>query len=170
MLSPGRRGRRRIYWDSCVWLRYVNETPEDKRVLDILLTDSAYARGDIEIVTSIASMTEVAYAVHEQTNHTLDDDTEQKIDSLWRDRSAVTLVEFYPAIALGARGLIRMGIEKGWNLKPLDAIHLATAQRMEVTEFHTYDLQLPRYSNELGFPISEPFVHGGVPPEQGPLV
>ena len=166
----GRGGRRRIYWDSCVSLRYVNETPENKDVLDSLLADSAYGRGDIEIVTSLLANTEVVFALHEQTNHALDDDTEQKIDSLWKDHSAITVVELYPAIALQARGLIRMGIEKGWSLKPYDAIHLATAQRMEVDEFHTYDTRLHRYSNELGFPNTDPFVHGGPPNPQGQLI
>ena len=167
MLRPGRR---RVYWDSCVWLNYINETPEDKEVLDILLNDSAMRYGDIHLITSVVAQTEVAYGAAEQSNKALDDDVEQKIDSLWRDRTAITLVEFYPAIALQARSIIRLGVEKGWNLRALDAIHLATAQRLEVSEFHTYDTRLHRYSEELGFPITDPFVHGRSSPEQPGLL
>ena len=157
MLRPGRR---RIYWDSCVWLRYINETPTDKEVLDILLNDSAMRSGDIHLITSLIAQTEVAFGAAEQNNQTLDADVEQKIDSLWKDRRAVTVVEYYPALALEARGLIRMSVERGWSLRPYDAIHLATAQRLEVTEFHTYDDKLLRFTGDLGFPIMEPYVPG----------
>ena len=163
MLRPGRR---RIYWDSCVWLRYINESPEDKEVLNILLRDSNMRSGDIHLITSILALTEVAYGAVEQNNQALDADVEQKIDSLWKDRRAVTLVEYYPALALDARGLIRMSVEKGWSLRPYDAIHLATAQRLEVTEFHIYDDKLLRFTGDLGFPITEPYVHGTPPPQE----
>ena len=161
-----RARRRRIYWDSCVWLRYINESPQDKGILDFLLGDSAYRMGDIEIVTSVIAQTEVAFAIVEQNKQALDDDIERKIDSLWADRSAVTLVEFYPQIAIESRNLIRMGVPRGWSLTALDAVHLATARRLQVTEFHAYDNKLFRYSNDVGFPIMEPYVPGGLPPEQ----
>ena len=91
MLRPGRR---RIYWDSCVWLRYINETPADKEILDILLNDSAMRLGNSHLITSLIAQTEVAFGAVEQNNQTLDADVEQKIDSLWKDRRAVTVVEY----------------------------------------------------------------------------
>ncbi|MDA1128433.1 MAG: type II toxin-antitoxin system VapC family toxin [Chloroflexi bacterium] len=166
MLRPGRR---RIYWDSCVWLDYISETPENKEVLDMLLRDSAMRSGNIHLITSVIAITEVAFGATEKANQALDDDVEQKIDSLWKDTTAVTLVEPYPAIALRARGIIRLGIEKGWTgLRALDAIHLATAQQIEADEFHTYDTQLHRYSEQLGFPITAPYVHGPPSSEDKP--
>ena len=167
MLRPGRR---RIYWDSCVWLHYINGTPEYKDVLDILLRDSAMRYGDIHLITSVIAQTEVAFGAVEQNNQTLDADVEQKIDSLWKDRRAITLVEYYPALALEARGLIRMSVEQGWSLRPYDAIHLATAKRLRVTEFHTYDDKLLRFSGDLGFPVTEPYVHGGPSSQQERLI
>ena len=161
-----RARRRRIYWDSCVWLRYINESPEDKRVLDWLLEQSSYRMGDIEIITSAISLAEVAFAIVEQTKQALDEDVERQIDYLWADHSAITIVEFYPQIAIEARSLIRMGIPRGWSLTPLDAVHLATARRLQATEFHTYDTRLFRYSDDVGFPVKEPYVPGGLPPEQ----
>ena len=38
----------------------------------------------------------------------------------------------------------------------MDAIHLATARRLGVQEFHTYDEKLLKYQGDLGFPIREP--------------
>lgn len=47
--------------------------------------------------------------------------------------------------------------QSSWSgLRANDAIHLATARQMEVAEFHTYDGQLSRYEEVLGFPICEP--------------
>ena len=39
----------------------------------------------------------------------------------------------------------------------MDAIHLATAQRRRVAEFHTTDDLLKRDWQDLGFPVREPF-------------
>jgi len=50
-----------------------------------------------------------------------------------------------------------MSIVKGWALKPADAIHLATAKRAAVTEFHTYDAQrLEKFTILTGYKIIEP--------------
>lgn len=163
-------GRRRIYWDSNVWLSYINAYPERMSVLDALLDDSASDVGDIQIVTSTISQTEVAFALVEQNNSAPDISVEQKIDSLWGDTRAITLIEYHAVIAFEARTLIRMGLQYSWSLKPLDAIHLATARWFDVTEFHTYDKQLPRYSKDIGFPILEPYVTGGPPDTQPPLI
>jgi transposase len=44
----------------------------------------------------------------------------------------------------------------GVVLKPKDAIHLATASAYKVTKMYTYDKDLFRYSEVLGFPVCEP--------------
>ena len=154
-------GRRRIYWDSCVWLSYINGYPDRLPVLEALLADSRTRLADIELVTSTIAQTEVAFALPEWESHTLDSGVETKIDSLWADARAITLVEYHTVIAKEARDLIRIGIESCWQLKPLDAIHLATARWLGVYEFHTYDTKLPRYSDDVGFPIMEPHVTAG---------
>jgi predicted nucleic acid-binding protein len=38
----------------------------------------------------------------------------------------------------------------------MDAIHLATAQQMDVAEFHTYCERLHKWSGALGFSVTEP--------------
>jgi predicted nucleic acid-binding protein len=67
----------------------------------------------------------------------------------------VTLVEFFPLVALDARSLIRRAMTRDWSLQPADAIHLATAKRLSVSAIHSYDGGWPKYSPDTGCPISE---------------
>lgn len=150
--------RQRIYWDADVWLSYVNEIPERLPTLDGLLADSASSNGTIELYTSALSQVEVAFGRMEQDKQALDPKIEEKIDKLWADRNAVKLVEYHDSIGIKARQFIRMATVKGWSLKPMDAIHLATAKWIKAVEFHTYDTRLIRYSNEFGLPIVNPYI------------
>jgi len=127
----------RVYWDSCVFLSYFNGDIDRLPHIEALLK-SASADNAIEIVTSTISITEVAFAQVEQTGKT-DPAIEAAMDKLWADRSAVMLVDCHELIARQARNLMRVALQHSWKLKPPDAIHLATAARMGVTEFHTYD-------------------------------
>ena len=48
---------------------------------------------------------------------------------------------------------MRHGIQQGWGqLKPMDAIHLATAQQMAVAEFHTYCERLHKWDKAPRLP------------------
>jgi len=59
---------------------------------------------------------------------------------------------------------MRDSVTRGWSLKPMDAIHLATAKwakdqmGLSVDEFQTYDLPLGRYDALLGLQICEPYI------------
>jgi predicted nucleic acid-binding protein len=146
---------RRIYWDSNVPLSYLNGVADRVPVIDELFRQAR--AGEIELVTSSISRVEVAYIQSEKQAGALDQNTEEAIDSLWAPGSPIKPVEFYDLIADKARALMRQGISQGWGqLKPLDAIHLATAQQMAVAGFHTYCERLQRWTNELGFPVTEP--------------
>jgi len=79
------------------------------------------------------------------------------IDTLWADRSAVQLVEFNQLIAREARRLLRASLGDGRGLKLMDAIHPATASLMRVADCHTTDNRLQAWSNDLGFPIRDPW-------------
>lgn len=162
--------RRRIYWDSNCWLSLISAVPERVSILESLLSDSKSKLGDIDLVTSIISKAEVAFAQSEYQGNQIDPSVEDAIDALWADRSAVTIIEFHDLIALEARELIRSGLHREWSLKPMDAIHLATAKWFGVDEFHTYDKGLIKegLSAHLGFPIRNPAVTGlSVPPQLG---
>lgn len=150
------------YWDSCVPLSYINEIADRMPVLDALLESSS--RGEIRLYTSDLSRVEVAFSTAEKDTGILDQETERRIDSLWEDTSAITMVESHGVIGKEARNLIRAGIAQrpqGWSLKPFDAVHLATAQWLSnagitIDEFHTYDKRLFRYGTIVGFKIMEP--------------
>lgn len=138
--------RRRIYWDSDCWLSLINAVPERVSILESLLSDSKNKLGDIALVTSVISKVEVAFPQSEYQGSQPDRSVEEEIDALWADRSAVTLIEFHDLIGLEARELIRSGRHQGWRLKPMDAVHLATAKWFGVDEFHTYDKELIKES------------------------
>lgn len=165
------KGRRRIYWDSNCWLSLINAVPDRVLVLNSLLADSKNELGDIELVTSSVSIVEVAFAQSEQQSNRIDQTIEDAIDSLWADRGAIALIEYHDLIGLEARTLIRTGLHRTWNLKPMDAVHLATAKWFGVDEFHTYDKRLIKegLSTHLGFPIRNPRVTGLTLPEQSQL-
>ena len=128
-------------------------------VLESLLEESA--RGIIKLYTSEISRVEVAFAASEQKRRVLDPAMEARIDSLWDDQDAITMVEYHSGIAVEARNLMRDAITRDWSLKPLDAIHLATTQWLSkagyaIAEFHTYDTRLFRYGPIVGFRVIEP--------------
>lgn len=45
----------------------------------------------------------------------------------------------------------------GWVLKPPDAIHLATAMRIGVEVFFTYEPKLVKYKQLIGIHVCEPY-------------
>lgn len=146
----------RYYWDACVFLSGI-EMVEDRVATIEMMLDNAN-NGTIEIWTSMLSITEVAFVQMEKTRSALDPSVEANIDQLWAPDSPVKLVEFHELIARRAKALMRQAIERGWSLKPIDAIHLATASSIGAQEFHTYDGKLEKYSTIAGMRITKPYV------------
>ncbi len=154
-----------IYWDSCVFLSYINGTADRLRDIDPLLNHSGK---DFQIITSVFTAVEVAFAKIEQDGKALDPNIEGMIDGLWAPGSPVKLVEFHYGIALEARALIRVGLSSGWKLKPNDALHLATAKIISCKEFHTYETGLSKYSDAIGLKIGPPLAAQLVLPSPQP--
>jgi predicted nucleic acid-binding protein len=148
--------RQKIYWDSCCWLSYINGIPDRLPVLDDILADNTADKGTIRIYTSMISEVEVAYGAIEQYSGKLDPQIEQEITESWADRDAIKLIEFHELIGNEAKQLMRMAIHNSWKLKPLDAIHLATAKSINADEIHTYDAEIFKYSQILGITICVP--------------
>jgi predicted nucleic acid-binding protein len=147
-------GPHRIYWDADVFLSYVNGLPDRLPTIETLLT-LARVGARVEIVTSTLSITEVAFAHAEQSRGRPDPVIEQILDSLWSD-AVLRLAQLTVPIARAARQPVRASLQTAPRLKPPDAFHLATAERLDVTEFHTYDADLHRYAGRFGFPIHVP--------------
>ena len=152
---------RRVYWDACCFLSYLNGDADRRPVLDALLESAR--REEIAIVTSVASLTEVAYGSPEKETRQLDERVEEAIDALFADH-AVTLIGYHERVARDARHLIRKALVRGWSLKPMDAIHLASAVSVGAEAIHTYDDEWPKYAPVLEIPIGSP---AGVTPRLG---
>jgi predicted nucleic acid-binding protein len=144
----------RAYWDSCVFISYIEA--DQARIADIDALFEEARKGSLEIVTSVATITEVAFIESERYGQALDRSVEQEIDKLWTPPSPVKLVEFHQLIATDARDLQRLAMTKGWSLKPYDAIHLATARWINADRFDTYDDKLPRYSADIRLTVGKP--------------
>jgi predicted nucleic acid-binding protein len=147
---------RLIYWDACCFLSWINADVDRVDLLESLLTDSADPKSPMQIITSVLSIAEVAFAEMEAAAKTAHPQALADIESLWSDRFAVKLVEMYEGIALEARGLMREAMLRGWRLQAADAVHLATAKRLNVAEFHTFDEGLDKFSELVGFPVIRP--------------
>lgn len=130
------------YWDANVFIDYLEETPA--RIADIEAVIEEVQRNQASaIYTSALSIVEVAFLSTEKNTRILDPSSLARINALWTARH-IQVVEFNPIIANLARDLMRAGIINSFKLKPYDATHLATAQwlianRIILTEFHTYD-------------------------------
>jgi len=142
-----------IYWDANLFLSYLNAIPDRLPDLDALLDQSGQ---EFQIVTSTVSIVEVAFAATEQAAGALDPAIEQRIAALWAPESPIKLVEFSGLVAEMARDLVREAIGRGQRMKPMDAIHLATAKTVAASAFHTYDEHLYQYAELVGFPIAPP--------------
>ena len=89
------------------------------------------------LVTSVLSIVEVAFAKAEQDAKALSVEQAAAIAKLWQPNSPISTSEFYQLMAEDAQALIREAMTRGWSLKAANAIHLATADRLKVVEFHT---------------------------------
>lgn len=129
-----------LYWDADVFLAYLNEEPGRIVIIESILEDVQNNRNN-KIVTSVISKVEVAYIAREKLNQELYSIVEERIDALWNDSSVIEMVDFHDDIAILARSLLREAVNRGWRLKPNDAIHLASAEWAPVTELNTYNLR-----------------------------
>lgn len=148
---------KRVYWDSNVFLSAINASKDRLPVIEAILDDCDH--GDVEIYTSVLSITEVAFADSEKTERRLSPETQARIDKLWMPPSPIRVEEMSHPVANEARNLMRQAIVEGWTLKPPDAIHLASAKRRLVHEFHTYDVRrLSKFASITRYAIIEPRV------------
>jgi len=164
-----------IYWDSCVFLSYINAEPERVNIIEDVWRNILNDKN--KVLTSTISIVEVAHGSEEKINWKLDPSIMSLIDQIWSDPS-INLVEFNEAIAEIARDLIRDSLPKKQILKSKDAIHLATAIWINknfrpLNIFFTYDEGLIKYGPEVGFIICQPYALQpgllNLPKDQSPL-
>lgn len=147
-----------VYFDANVFLAYFNAEPNRIRLLDQLI-DEIQKDNNRKIITSVLSITEVSHVAEEKLKHRLNQRVYDAIESFWGDSSLIEFVEINELIARQSRDLVRKAISLQYALRPLDALHLVSAQFAGVTECFTYDDKLPKFSSTLGIDIREPYVN-----------
>ena len=117
--------------------------------------------GDLELLTSVLSVTEVAYIVtdHMSLGSNADED---EISTLWTPTSPIRLTDVSFRIAEHARSIIRTARSSGKRgVKPADAIHLASAEVNECDYFFTYERDSTRsqWDGLIEPSVAEPFTN-----------
>lgn len=140
--------RNRRYWDSNIFLTVLEAEPLNypkcKGVIE------AVKRKEVQIVTSALTLTEVLYI---KGHPKITKEKSQKIVDLFKIMSII-VVNVDRKIAEMARDYV-------WNhdVRPKDAIHLASATYAKIATFDTFDKDLLKLSLKLGNPplaICEP--------------
>lgn len=145
----------RLYWDACVFLAYVEGERERLTHIEAVLDEAR--QGKVEIVTSTASITEVAFGSAEMDERALNPEIQAAIEGLWVPNSPIMLSEVSVLVVEKARDLMRRAVSEGAKVpKPMDAIHLSTALRLEVDEFQTYDGPLQKAAGNIGLASGVP--------------
>ena len=120
----------RRVWCSCTTIDYLKGEPRAKPHCDLIINDCI--AGNVEIVVSVLSHIEVA-----KVGNLTDDDAEARIQEFF-NRPYVVSATIDLAVAREARRLVRTYS----GLKPLDAVHVATALRWNIPILETYDDQM----------------------------
>jgi len=130
------------YWDSCVFIDGLRQTPG--RFPQIAQLDATAKSGDIYIFCSTLAIAEV---VKMNSYGPLRTAEEQNIAAYFRHKF-IKLIQVDRTIARSAAEIVRQH-----ELKPPDAIHVATAIRTRGCVLYTYDKQLLDKSGQTGDPV-----------------
>lgn len=129
-----------VYWDACAWIAYINQeksvTQKDGSIenrfakcLDVL---NKANNKELEIVTSAFTLAEVCKDPNVR---------ESPLENLtgFFERHYIVTLPVDMSIGRRAQHMQASGLV---SLKPADTIHLASAIRAKVTEFHTFDKRI----------------------------
>jgi predicted nucleic acid-binding protein len=123
---------KKIYWDSCVWLRLINGESKSGRCEYLI---ECAKRGEVEIWTSSLTLAEVYKATCGTDKIALDAGHDIAFEN-YIEQDFVQEVQLDHDIGVLARRLCRAHEQLK---KPNDGIHLATAVLWNLDEFHTFD-------------------------------
>jgi predicted nucleic acid-binding protein len=148
----------RAYLDANVFIALLQNEDGRADVVQGVLEDARLDR--IQVITSVLTITEVAFAAHEIAGVELTPDGEASIDRLWEPASPVKLVDASMASSRKARELVREAKNRQFTLKPYDAQHLAAAALHSATWVFSYENKgtCEKRSGLLGISVEEPWV------------
>jgi len=139
----------RVYWDACTWIAYINEECETPKSSDTEEKENRYAmcrsvleraqNGQVEIVTSAFALAEVC------KNEKAQNENLGKLQS-FLDHEFILVVQLDKNIGIKAQQIQLSGLS---GIKPPDAVHLASAQLANVTEFHSFDDRLLKKDGQI---------------------
>jgi predicted nucleic acid-binding protein len=146
-----------LYWDSCVFISWLDNIPDRvKHIAPILsVADPAGKKRQYRILTSTLSIAEVAFSSLSSQKKAMNQIQQQKIDNLL---DVATKISAHELIMIKARDLMRDALKNGWPIPSgADAIHLASALQVGVSEMNTYDRKLIGLDGKFGITICHPF-------------
>ncbi len=147
--------RLRVYVDSCVLLAYIGNEEHRADTVQSVLEDAR--SGKIDLLTSVLSITEVAYVATEIMDPAANED---RIDQLWTPASPITVIDVSQRVARAARSVIRRARREGFRgVRSADAIHLGAADLQGCSRFFTYEKETTReqWSGLIEATVSEPY-------------
>lgn len=144
----------RVYWDACTWIAYIAQEKsvdigdgitENRFAMCVDILKRAQA-GKLEIVTSAFTLAEVCKSPEVK---------DSPLDNLpaFFERSYILTVPVDMAIGRRAQNMQASGLV---NLKPPDAVHLASAQRASVSELHTFDIKILKLDDAIARADGQP--------------
>ena len=146
----------RVYLDANTLVAYIGGEAGRAPVMRALLQEAH--RGEVDILTSVLSITEVAYGAQERDSG-LTTAGEQQIDALWEPASPITLVDISERVTRDARSIIRDTKTQNLSgIRSADALHLATARLHGADMIYTYEKQTTRttWAQLTGITVAEP--------------
>lgn len=136
----------RVYWDACAWIAYIQQempgpksTVTDPRFTMCRQTLVRATAGELEIATSAATLAEVCKPGK----------TGSPVANLsaFFNHPYILIVDVDKRVGSRAQTLQLAGV--GPQIKPFDALHVASAQIANVDFFHTFDDKLLKLSETL---------------------
>jgi predicted nucleic acid-binding protein len=131
----------RIYWDSDAFLGWLQNEPGKAEQCDGLIQRAE--RGDVLIVTSALTLAEVLWM---RGGPRIAKEKAELVQRFFR-RSYIRVHNVTRKISEGAQFLV-------WDhdIRPKDAIHVATALHLRVEALETFDAQLVSKSGSVALP------------------
>ncbi|MGD0141002.1 MAG: type II toxin-antitoxin system VapC family toxin, partial [Tepidisphaeraceae bacterium] len=118
----------RVYWDSCIFIHAFKRTPSHWET--IVAIEKQAKSGELDIFVSALVIAEV---VNSKAHGKMNDADVRAIGRYFRNKY-IKVVPVDRPVASSAADIVR-----NHDLKPPDAVHVATAIRTQCQVFYTYD-------------------------------